>query len=388
VQTLRPAYITHAASELPGDPVPNEAIERYLGVLHEGRERLRERVLRNNGIRNRHYAIDPETGRPNATLAELQARAIRRLLERASLPLDDVDLLACSTAVPEVITPGVASLVHGELGGRPIEIASAGGVCASSMSALKYATMAVQTHNAHTAVVGGAERTSSHLRTSHFQSELEARRVDEDDPHIALGAEFLRWMLSDGAGAVLLRDRPAPDALSLRVEWVQLVSFANELPTCMYMGGKPTDAGGLASWRDTDDLQQAVREGYFNLRQDVGLLRDHIVPVTTWRTLEQVRKTRSLAPSDVDWVLPHFSSNLFRQPALDAFREAGFDIPDDRIRSNLSERGNIGSASVFVMIDDLMASGDLRAGDGILAVVPESGRFNTGYMLLRVVEPG
>ncbi len=387
MQTLRQAYITHAASELPGEPVPNEDIEAYLGVLHEGRERLRERVLRNNGITSRHYAIDRETGEPNATLAELQARAVRRLLAGAGLSVDDIDLLACSTAVPEVVTPGVASLVHGALGGQPIEIASAGGVCASSMSALKYATMAVQTGNARTAVVGGAERTSSHLRSSHFQAELEARKVDEDDPHIALGAEFLRWMLSDGAGAVLMRDQPAEDQLSLRVEWVQLVSFANELPTCMYMGGKTTDDGGLSSWRDTGDLHEAVRDGYFNLRQDVGLLRDNIVPVTTWKTIEQIRRTRSLEAEDVDWVLPHFSSNLFRGPAVEAFQEAGFDIPEERIRSNLAERGNIGSASVFVMLDDLVQSGDLNPGDGILAVVPESGRFNTGYMLLRVVEP-
>ena len=387
METLRQAFITHTASELPGEPVPNEDIETYLGVLHEGRERLRARVLKNNGIHTRYYAIDRETGRPNVTLAELQARAIRRLLERADIAIEDIDLLACGTSIPEAVTPGIASLVHGELGGNPVEVISTAGVCGSSMAALKYGAMAVQSGNAHTAVVGASERTSSHLRSSHFQSELNARKVDEDDPHIALGAEFLRWMLSDGAGAVLMRNQPAPDRLSFRVEWAQVVSFANELPTCMYMGAKRREDGGLSSWRDTEDLQQAVREGYFNLQQDVGLLRKNIVPVTTWRTIDEIRKTRRLEPEDVDWVLPHLSSNLFRQPAIDAFAEAGFHIPESHIRSNLAERGNMGAASIFVMLDDFVQSGDVRPGDGVLLVVPESGRFSTGYMLLRVVEP-
>ncbi|MNL14367.1 3-oxoacyl-(acyl carrier protein) synthase III [compost metagenome] len=44
----------------------------------------------------------------------------------------------------------------------------------------------------------------------------------------------------------------------------------------------------------------------------------------------------------------------------------------------------MGSASVFVMLDELLKSGRLKAGQKILCMVPESGRFITGYMMLSV----
>ena len=379
-------FITHTAIELPGKPVASADIEAYLGEVHPDRSRLRDKVLRNNGILTRHYAIDPETRQPSHTLAQLQANAVRTMLHKADLSIEDMDLLACGTGMPEFLTPGIASAVHGELGGRPIEIASAAGVCTAGMTAFKYGWMAVATGSAQCAVVGAADRPSAHLRASHFQAELEARRVDEDDPHIALQAEFLRWMLSDGAGCVLMRPKPRPHGLSFKIEWVQLVSFAHELPSCMYMGAKRNEDGSLSSYRDAASLDQAVREGYFNLRQDTRLLRDNIIPVTTWRTLERVEQDRGLTPDQVDWVLPHWSSDLFREPGTKAFWDKGYQIPADHVRSNLRDRGNIASASVYVMLDDLVSSGEVRHGDGVLIVCPESGRFNTGYALLRAVE--
>ena len=42
-------------------------------------------------------------------------------------------------------------------------------------------------------------------------------------------------MLSDGSGAMLLENEPRGET-PLRVEWIELVSFANELQVCMYAG--------------------------------------------------------------------------------------------------------------------------------------------------------
>lgn len=54
---------------------------------------------------------------------------------------------------------------------------------------------------------------------------------------MALEKDFLRFMLSDGASAVLLQDNPGMGK-ALRVEWVEMTSYANELPTCMFMGAE------------------------------------------------------------------------------------------------------------------------------------------------------
>ena len=47
----------------------------------------------------------------------------------------------------------------------------------------------------------------------------------------------MRFMLSDGAGAVLLQDHPE-GTCRLKIEWVDMTSYANELPTCMFMASE------------------------------------------------------------------------------------------------------------------------------------------------------
>ena len=259
------AFITATSSVLPGPAVGNDAIEQVLGRVGNDPSRLKSRILKNNGIQQRHYAIDHATGLPTHTTAGLAAEAVRAAVSARGLGLDDIDLLACATSIPEHLMPGHASMVHGELGAAPCEIASLHGVCSAGISALKYATLAVKAGGARNAVVSGAERTSMVLRSGAFRAELAARTLaEEEDPYLGFNQEFLRWMLSDGAGACVVQDRPREAGLSLKVEFVELVSFANELPVCMYMGGEPTPTGGLHGWRDGESMEAgiaAVRAG-------------------------------------------------------------------------------------------------------------------------------
>ena len=376
------AFLTATHAVLPGSPVSNDRIEDVLGRIGGESSRLRARILKNNGIRTRHYAIDPVTGAPTHTSASLAAEAARGVLTATGLGLSDIDLLSCGTSIPEQVTPGIASLVHGELGGAPVEIASTHGVCCAGITALKYAALAVSGGAAGRALAVAVERTSSLLRAEHFAPELLARSVDEKDPYVGFDQEFLRWMLSDGAGAVLVEPTPRPGALNLRIHWIELLSFAHALPTCMYMGAERTPDGGLRGWRDVG-LSGAVAGGLFNLHQDVKLL-ENIVP-TCAAALERVRARRPIDAADIDWFLPHYSSELFRAPTYEALQRAKFPIPWDKWASNLVERGNTGAASILVMLDDLLRTGRVRPGHRLLLMVPESGRFSCAFALLEAV---
>jgi 3-oxoacyl-[acyl-carrier-protein] synthase III len=53
--------------------------------------------------------------------------------------------------------------------------------------------------------------------------------------------------------------------------------------------------------------------------------------------------------------------------------------------SNLTEVGNIGSAAIFVILDEMMTNGLIRDGDTLLCMVPESGRFVVSFMHLTAV---
>ncbi len=56
----------------------------------------------------------------------------------------------------------------------------------------------------------------------------------------------------------------------------------------------------------------------------------------------------------------------------------------DKWFTNLTSVGNIGSASIFVALEELFHSDKLQKGDKILLMVPESGRFSFGTALLTV----
>ncbi len=98
----------------------------------------------------------------------------------------------------------------------------------------------------------------------------------EGDGIIAFEKDFLRFMLSDGAGAALLQDMPNPTGLSLKIEWVEQRSFAHELPACMYAGAIKDAAGEFIGWSDLDQ-DVWTGESVFAIKQDTKLLGDFIV---------------------------------------------------------------------------------------------------------------
>ena len=66
-------------------------------------------------------------------------------------------------------------------------------------------------------------------------------------------------------------------------------------------------------------------------------------------------------------------------------KKQGVEIGWDKWFMNLKKVGNIGSASIFIMLDELVRSGSLKSGDRILLSVPESARFSYAYAYLTVV---
>ena len=378
-----PAYITGLGVCLPNRPVPNDQIEAVLGMVNGRPSRVKRIVLGRNGIRSRYYARDPRCGQTH-TNAQLTAEAIRAMERNQYLSLDAIDVLACGSSSPDQMIPSHAAMVHGELGCPPCEVVSTSGVCCSGMSAMKYALMAVLSGTARTAVATGSELASSWLQANAFRCHP-SQASPEDDPYVSFDKEFLRWMLSDGAGAVCISDQPRAAGLSLRVDWLDLVSFANELATCMYCGGVKKEDGRFVSWRQLSQFDNVWEDGYLNLTQDVKLLKDLVVPVGFRRSFQRVREKHHMEPQNIDWFLPHLSSEYFRQPVADAFAAEGFVIPQEKWFTNLGEKGNTGSASIYIMLEELWASGRLAPGDRVFCGVPESARFTYAYMHLTAV---
>jgi len=378
-------YINDLAVYLPNQPVGNDQMEEILGMVNQVPSRTRRIILRNNKIQTRYYAINPQTGETTHTNAQLSAEAVRQLKPYPDFSLDKIECLSCGTSTPDQILPGHGPMVHGELGGSPYETHSASGICTSGMSALKYAWMNVALRLTDNAVAVGSELVSSFMR-ARLCGKVDPDKAAqlENQPFISFEADFLRWMLSDGAGAAYLSQQPASDGLSLRIDWIDLISYANEKETCMYAGAIKREDGSLQGWREHSSIEDAVTKRSFLVKQDVKLLNSDIIKMTVERGLSQTVAKRKLLADDIDWFLPHYSSDYFRTRVQEGMGNIDFAIPTEKWFTNLKDKGNTGAASIFIMLEELFHSEKLKKGDKLLCYIPESGRFSVCYMHLTV----
>ncbi len=374
-------YINKTAHFLPNNSISNDEMEDYLGLINNVKSKSKNIVLRSNKIQNRYYAID-KSGNSTHSNAQLVALAIKKLNSSES-NLHNTDLLVCGTSTPDQLIPSHAIMVHGELPELgPLEVVSPAGVCCSGMHALKYAYLAIKSGDKKKAITSGSEKISKLLRSENYEEEILRLIELEENPYIAFEKDFLRWMLSDGAGAFLVEDKPANTGISLKIDWIEGVSFANEQEPCMYMGCEKLEDGSLRSYMDMSS-SEITENSVLSVKQDVKQLAENIVPLGFVK-LKELLDVKGIDIQQVDYFLPHLSSYFFEQKIIDFLEEKNIGIPKEKWFTNLVTVGNVGSGSIYLMIDALFNSGKLEKGQKILVVVPESARFSYSYCHLTV----
>lgn len=363
-------YITSMGSFLPGEPITNDQIEDYLGKVFGRPSRLKSKILDSNGIKLRHFAIDKQHNTLFSN-SEMAALAARNCLDNSSLAISKVSLLSCATSQGDMVLPGFGSMVQAELGISNIELHTTHGICSSSMMALKLAFLNVQANEHKASLVVASELASRLFKSSRYEAH-ENHKMD-------FSAEFLRWMLSDGAGALLLENKPRKQ--SFKIDWIRSFSHADAYPVCMSIGSP--DVNSKMTWQDYPTYAEAEKAGAITLRQDVRQL-EKMVKVGVEGFLQLI-SDGYVSPNDVDHVLCHFSSKYFKGKIFQLLDKAGVMISEEKWYTNLYERGNTGCASIFIMLDEFVRARNLNEGEKVICMVPESGRFNSAYMQLTVV---
>ena len=380
--SLKEVYINNTSSFFPNEPVANDEMEEFLGYINETPSRSKAIVLRNNGIKNRFYALKKD-GTATHTNAEMTALAVRKLFNNDPAKLNAIELLSCGTSSPDQIMPSHGVMVHGwvpEI--TSAEVVSPSGVCCAGMHAFKYAYLSTKAGDSQRSIATGSERFSRSLVASNFEDEAQKLKALVDDPYIGFEKEFLRWMLSDGAAAFAISDKKNETGISLRVEWLEGFSYANELGPCMYMGCEKQKDGSLKSYLDYSP-QELMAESILSIKQDVKLLSKNIVPYGGVG-LKAALDKHGVKSSEVDYFLPHMSSEFFRDKIFQQLIVNETGITYDKWFVNLPQVGNVGAASIYLMVDELFHSGKLKIGNKILLLVPESARFSYMYGLLTV----
>jgi 3-oxoacyl-[acyl-carrier-protein] synthase-3 len=183
----------------------------------------------------------------------------------------------------------------------------------------------------------------------------------------------------------LLSNTPNKNGLSLKIEWIESVSYANELKACMYQGAERNDEGDLISWKMLSE-NEWLGKSIFAIRQDARYLGKHGVVKAVKHIINSLSKN-NMTSDDVNFFLPHISSMYFYEQLKSGLIEAGSPFSEEKWFVNLCEVGNVGAASIYLMLEQLFHSGRLKSGQKIFLFNPEteSGRFSYSNVLLTVV---
>lgn len=296
--------IIGTGSALPIKTVTNEDMAQLVDTSDEW---IRERT----GIGGRHIS----TGE---TVVSLAASACEKALESAGRKASETDLILVATCTPEVGIPCAACQVQSLLGASHAVAFDLNAACAGFLFALNTACAYIEAGIYENALVVG--------------SEVLSKIVDWTDRGTCV-------LFGDGAGAVLVERSEEPGILGfvqhsdgtkgevLKCESRQLKNPYVSMPYCdpfVKMDGREVFA--------------------FAVRQ---------VPASILQVLEQVH----IAPGDVDLYVLHQANRRILEGIA---RRLSLDM--DRFPMNLDRVGNMSSAAIPVLLDELAQEGRLQAG--------------------------
>ncbi|MEO8516942.1 MAG: beta-ketoacyl-ACP synthase III, partial [Flavobacterium sp.] len=329
-------YITKTGKYLPNEAISNDEMEDFLGLINDSASKARRIILRNNGITSRYYALDKD-GNPTHTNAALANNAIETLFDD-NFTRKDVELLSCGTSTPDHLLPSHAAMVHGLMKNHSIELNSSTGVCNAGMNALKFGFLSIKSGNTKNAICTGSERVSTWMLADKFENEVINLKSLEEQPIIAFKKDFLRWMLSDGAAAFLLENKPKGEN-PLKIEWMEAFSYAFELEACMYAGGDKLENGDIKPWSDYKSSEW-LTESVFSIKQDVKILDKNILEKGA-ESMKAALDKNNIKPEDITYFLPHVSSHYFVAGLYKALAEKGIEVPMEKWFMNLKSVGNV-----------------------------------------------
>jgi 3-oxoacyl-[acyl-carrier-protein] synthase III len=366
-----------SGSYLPGEPVATDQVEEVLGRLDGLNDRLasrldqfRERLLSRSGVLNRHFAIDPQTRRQTETNASMAEKAARQALEAANMDASEIDLLIFSSPAPDCLTPPTSALLQERLGIErctEIEIHSN---CTGVPKGIQIALDMLRQGRYAKALVTYSQLSSIFLRKEFYNT-----------AHVTLEHLTLRWMLSDGAGALVLgKDGQGPDRPEMLDAYVESVGVGQSPGMTMELGAQP---GPDLAHLPTPYIMGIYESGRHHLWQDVSKVAGQAADFAL-SGLQHMLDACHCDPDDIAvYILPfpgrHFISDKHRDIA---HRILGSHI-ESRMPFLVAEFGYCGGAASLVQFDRMARAGSFKPGDLVVAYVEESSKWMSGGFLVR-----
>lgn len=369
--SLLPVRIAGTGGYLPGPPIPNDRVEAVLGPLDKAPpkvksfvENLGQKMLDRGGVRTRHFAVDPETGDMTHNFSSLAEVAARNALEMAEIEPQQIDLLIISCPSYDQSTPPTSALLQELLGIQSCAEMEVHSNCTGVGKGVQIAYDALRTGRYRNALVCYSQLSSIYLRSCYFN------QAKMDKVHAAL-----RWILADGAGALVLQTVENGDATHQLVDtFVESVGAGR--PAGMTAGGAATDL-----MRASHQIPQLYDAGTHHLWQDFSAVNDFAAPLLL-QGLVNFTQRLGINPNTVNHYVVSIPTRQLYEDQIPLFLDR-LGVTRDNIKIRSEEIGYCGGAATLLHLDEMVRTGEIKPGDLAIVHAVESSKWMTAGFAVR-----
>tara|TARA_B100000768_G_scaffold46344_1_gene45135 strand:- start:8534 stop:9532 length:999 start_codon:yes stop_codon:yes gene_type:complete len=325
--TKTTAAITAVSGWVPDYVLTNEELEKMVDTNDEW-------ITSRTGIKERRILKGEGLGS-----SDLAVNAINLLLEKRGIGAEEIDLIICATATPDMMFPSTACIIADKIGAKNAFGYDLMAACSGFLFSVATASKYIETGTYKKIVVVGADKMSS--------------IVDYEDRQTCI-------IFGDGAGAVLLE----PDTEGFGVQDSILKSNGEGRHYLKMEGGGSVNP---ASYATIDAKQHYIhQEGQTVFKFAVKGMAD---------VSEEIMKKNNLTGDDIAWLVPHQANKRI----IDATANR-MGVGTDKVMLNISKYGNTTNGTIPLCLWEWESQ--LNKGDNII-LAAFGGGFTWGSIYLK-----
>ncbi|WP_047383986.1 beta-ketoacyl-ACP synthase III [Cetobacterium sp. ZWU0022] len=277
-----------------------------------------EWIRTRTGIEERRFANETQA------TSDLGAEAAKVALEKAGVPVEDIDMIILATTTPDYPIQSTACVVQELIGAVNAAAVDINAACSGFVYALTMAkALVVSGMNKKVLVIG---------------AEVLSKCVDMQDRNTCV-------LFGDGAAAAVVAE--VEDGYGMISQFLGAEADVK--------GALRTPAGGTRKPLSQEVLEE--RSNFLQMKgQDVFKFAVKALPKATLEALEAA----GLTPSDLDMVFPHQANSRIIEAA-----SKRLEIPMEKFYLNLNKYGNTSSASIGLALGEALEKGLVKKGDTI-----------------------
>lgn len=302
------AAITGIHAYVPEYILTNKELEKLVDTNDEW-------IVSRTGIKERRILKGENKGS-----SDLGAEAIKLLLKKTNTPVEEIDLIICATATPDMMFPSTACIISDKIGAKNICAFDIMAACSGFLYALTTASKFIESGTYKKVIVVGADKMSS--------------IVDYTQRTTCI-------LFGDGAGAVLLE--PNSEGLGIKDTILKSDGSGRE-----FLKLKSGGSLSPASHETVDAREHYIyQDGQPVFKAAVKNMAD---------VSEEIMSRNNLNADDISWLVPHQANKRI----IDATsRRMG--VGDEKVMLNIERYGNTTSATIPLCLwewEDRLNKGD------------------------------